>query len=219
MDARPSRTGDTRPEDQGGILDALLGQLGVTGATVLGHSLGADVAVALAERGGKVGKLIVIDEGPDYTVANPPAVNTVLRLPGLGRLMYRTLPAFAFRIALESFFAPGYRLADAFDTPGPAVDDARAVPYACFLSSQAEKQRFVAQTPLDDRLRALGLSTLVIFGDRDRVYRSAESCARYRAVANVRIEVIPDAGHSPMLEAPRQTADAIRAFLGGNPLV
>ena len=123
------------PEDQGGILDDLLGHRGVTGATVLGHSLGADVAVALAERGGKVGKLIVIDEGPDYKVAYPPAVNTVLRLPGLGRLMYRTLPTCAFRIALESFFAPGYRLADAFDTPGPAVDDARAVPYACFLSS------------------------------------------------------------------------------------
>jgi pimeloyl-ACP methyl ester carboxylesterase len=135
--AKPDR--GYAPEDQAGILDALLGQLGVTSATVLGHSMGADIAIALAERGGTVEQLIVIDEGPEYMVATPPAVNSVLRLPGIGGLIYRSLPAFAFRMAVMSFFAPRYRLTDAFHTPERPVDDARAVPYACFRSSQAEK--------------------------------------------------------------------------------
>jgi hypothetical protein len=74
--------------------------------------------------------------------------------------------------------------------PQRPVAHAQAVPYACFHASRTEKERFVAQKPLEARLRALGLSTLVIFGDRDQVY------------------VIPDAGHSPLLETPLRTPSA-----------
>ena len=43
-----------------------------------------------------VAKLIVINEGPDYTVANVPAVNSLLLLPWFGSILYRNLPASQF---------------------------------------------------------------------------------------------------------------------------
>ena len=201
------------PENQASLLGVLLDRMGVTHATILGHSMGADVAISLAEQGFWTGRLIVIDEAPDYTVINPPGINSLLLRPRLGRVLYRSLPAFATRAAVAAFFAPGYPMADAFDVPDRPVRDARAVPYSCFQQSQAEQQRFFAETANDVRLRGLEVSTLVIFGEQDQLFRSAESCDRYRCVPNVRVERIPDAGHSPMVEKPFRTAEVILNFL------
>lgn len=202
-----------RPEDQAYALGVLLDRMGVTDATILGHSMGADVAISIAEQGFQATRLVVINEAPDNTVIHPPGVNSLLLRPRLGHVLYRSLPAFATRSAVATFFAPGYPMADAFDVPDRPVRDARAVPYSCFVQSQVEQQRFFAEAPNDVRLRALGVSTLVIFGEQDQLFRSADSCDRYRLVPNVSVETIPGAGHSPMLENPSRTADIILPFL------
>ena len=202
-----------RPEDQARALFALLYRLGVADAPIVGHSMGADVAISLAEQGFPASRLVIIGEAPDFTVADPPAVNSLLLRPRIGPMLYRSLPAFATRAAVAAFFAPGYRPAAAFDVPDRPIRDARAVPYHCFRDSQVEQKLFLAEAANDVRLRGLGVSALVIFGDQDQLFRSAESCDRYRLVPNVSVETIPGAGHSPMLENPSRTAEIILAFL------
>jgi pimeloyl-ACP methyl ester carboxylesterase len=211
--SKPARGYDA--ENQARVLGELLDRIGVTDAIILGHSMGADIAISLTEQGFRTGRLIIINEAPDYTVFNPPAVNSLLLRRRLGPMLWQNLPAFAIRAAVAPCFAPGYPLAAAFDVPDRPVQDARAVPYRCFRDSQAEQRRFFSETASDIRLSALRLSTLVIFGEKDQIFGSAESCDRYRKVRNVKVETISDAGHSPMLENPSQTAEIISTFLAG----
>ncbi len=198
------------PQSQARVLRALLVDLDVVDPVLVGHSLGADVAVSLVEQGFGVSKLVIINEAPDYTLVNRPFVSKLLRLPVLGEAIFRMLPTSAYRPVLASFLAPGRSLASTFDDVTQTVDDADGVPYACFRDSQDEKERFVADQPLDQRLAALGISTLVMFGGQDQVCQSDGSCARYRNVPGVTVEILPESGHSPMLENPTGTAEIIR---------
>ncbi|MEW2549905.1 alpha/beta hydrolase [Streptomyces sp. NPDC047002] len=201
------------PEEQAAVLRALLDELDVSGPAVVGFSLGADVAVALGESGFPLRRLVLVDEGPDYSLATPPAVNKVLRMPVVGPLLHAALPASGFRRAVEGFLAPGASLDSVFDEPARVVGEARAVPYAAFSATQAEKERYVADMPLDARVAQLALPTLVLFGAQDQVYRARPSCERYGLLPNATAEVIEDAGHSPVVERPEHTADRVRAFV------
>ncbi|GII54218.1 hypothetical protein Pth03_26070 [Planotetraspora thailandica] len=168
------------------------------------------MAISLNEQGTAVSRLVVVGEGPDYSVADPPAINALLRLPVLGPLLFRGLPPSVSRKVVMGFLAPGASVASAFDDVTQPVWDVRAVQYACFLGTQEEKERYVAERPLDVRIPALGTPALVIFGERDQVFRSAESCDRYRAMPDATVEVVPGAGHSPITEDPSGTAEIIR---------
>lgn len=201
------------PEQQARVLRSVLDALGVRAATLVGHSLGGDIVISLVEQGFAATGLVVVDEGPDYTLIRPSRANSLLRVPGLGSLLYRHLPTAAVEAVVGTFFAPGYPARTAFDVPDRPVRDVHAVSYACFKGSQDGKERYVAQRALDARLGAVGVPTLVLFGERDRVYHGAGSAARYRAVSGVTVETTPDAGHSPMLETPAWTAERIGTFL------
>ncbi|OPX13348.1 alpha/beta fold hydrolase [Mycobacterium sp. AT1] len=205
--------GGHSPEQQGRVLKHVLEHLGVTGGTLLGHSLGADVAIAALEQGLIADDLVVVNEGPDYSTFNRNRINLLLRAPLIGPALYRILPTAAIHTAVATFFAPGFPVAGAFDAPLQPVWDVHKVKYRCFLASQVQKERYVADRPLDQRISALGIPTLVLFGERDQVYRSASSTLRYRAVANATVETVADAGHSPILESPEWTAETIRHFL------
>ncbi len=53
-------------ENQADLVAEALGRLGVRGATVVGHSLGGTVSVALAERSPRlVDRIVIVDTGPD----------------------------------------------------------------------------------------------------------------------------------------------------------
>src|SRR5260370_38452450 len=64
---------------------------------------------------------------------------------------------------------------------------------------------YLKQRALPDRLTALGLPVLVIFGADDHRWRSS-SAAAYRAVPGARVELLPGVGHTPMQEAPAPTS-------------
>ncbi len=201
------------PEEQARAIATVLDRMGVSGATVVGHSLGSNVAISLAEQGADVSRIVIIDEAPDYSLANPSTANSILRTPGIGPFLYRNLPDFALRKALSIFFAPDFRLEAAFDVADRPILDARAVLYDCFRNTQIEKERFVADKPLDVRLRELNIPALILFGQLDQVFQCAGACRRYGTVPNAAVEVLANAGHSPMLEDPTSTAQFLYPFL------
>jgi pimeloyl-ACP methyl ester carboxylesterase len=51
----------------------------------------------------------------------------------------------------------------------------------------------------------LGIPVLVIFGADDQRWRSTSATA-YHAVHDVRVELLPGVGHTPMLEDPQTTS-------------
>jgi pimeloyl-ACP methyl ester carboxylesterase len=68
---------------------------------------------------------------------------------------------------------------------------------------------------LSRRLRLITAPTLVILGASDRLIPRAHGDAFVSGIPNARLEVIPDAGHSPMQEQPDAFFAAMDAFLAG----
>jgi pimeloyl-ACP methyl ester carboxylesterase len=70
---------------------------------------------------------------------------------------------------------------------------------------------YLRQRSVPDRLAALGLPVLVIFGADDQRWRSS-SAAAYRVVTGARVELLPGVGHTPMLEDPQTTGTLLLEF-------
>jgi pimeloyl-ACP methyl ester carboxylesterase len=211
------REGGRAPEDQARLLRDAMRELRVSPVATVGHSLGATIAVALAESGFPTGDLVVLSEGPDYTVANPPLVNRVLRAPLIGPVLWEHLPDRALRNGLAGFFAAGFDVEAAFDDRRRPLLDARRVSHRTFATTQRTKERYAAAKPLDARIASLATRSLVLFGPHDDTFDAAPSIARYDRVPGVRTALVPGTGHSPMLEDPGTTARHVLSFLTPSP--
>ena len=63
-----------------------------------------------------------------------------------------------------------------------------------------------------DRLVGLGKPVLVVWGERDVLTPTTANVERYRK-AGLTPTIIPGVGHSPMVEAPGEFANAIMEFI------
>lgn len=178
-----------------GVLD----DLGVDKVVAVGHSYGADVALALASRAEKT---VIIGQAPDYSYATFPPGNGLLALPVLGPVLHRLAPPAAVRRAVSYAFAPGFE----FDPV--LLEDHAATDPAVARAVIVDRRRALAARPLDAQVRALGRPTLVILGRHDRFYPCDRTASRYRA-AGARVEIVEDAGHSPQVERPAKIVDLV----------
>jgi pimeloyl-ACP methyl ester carboxylesterase len=70
---------------------------------------------------------------------------------------------------------------------------------------------YIAERSVPERLTALEVPILVIFGAADPRW-DPSSVHRYDTVPNARVEQLPGVGHFPMLEAPEQIGELLLAF-------
>lgn len=194
---------------QAAVVEAVLDQLGITGATAVGHSFGADVAVELAERSSRVDRLIIVAQAPDYSDAQLPRSGALATVPvlgtsllGAGRLLAIVIGAVR---ALRS--GPGAPVGLA----AQGMSDFVALDGGMFRVVLLDRRHRMAARPLDAQVRAAGKPTLAILGGRDHFY-GARAEQRYLD-AGARVRVLPDSGHSPHVEVPHETAALIRAFV------
>jgi pimeloyl-ACP methyl ester carboxylesterase len=200
-------------DQQAALVAAALDRLDVQGAVVVGHSMGFDVATALAARATQlVDRLVNIDEGPSEDVCSTPFIATLGYAPVIGQAMWRLAPDFAIKQGYESAFAPGFDLAEGFPNPDQVVNDFNAMTYTSFRDASQANTDFVEELPLDQRLRSLPVPLLSIFGAEDELCDPAESQAAYRTVPGARLAEIEGAGHSPNVEKPDETAALIEEF-------
>jgi pimeloyl-ACP methyl ester carboxylesterase len=199
-------------ENQGRLVALALGRLDVQGAVVVGHSLGFDVATAVAKESSElVDRLVNIDEESDPSYGELPFLARLGFVPVVGETIWRVTPDFAIRDGYESAFAPGYDLGDFGDQ---IVDDFRAMTYTSYDSSSPEA--YENERPLNQRVQAAAIPLLVIFGTEDQLYDDpVEAAQAYDTVQGARIEMIKGAGHSPNMERPDETASLILDFAAG----
>jgi pimeloyl-ACP methyl ester carboxylesterase len=198
--------------DQADLVAQALARLGVTDATVVGHSLGGGVAVALAERSpALVSKLVIIDtraspdeEGDLGVLANLPFV------PVIGPALWRIKPDFSIRRGLEVAFAPGYDVPDAF------VEDVRQMTYTSYKESAQEFHNYTDEESLADRAAATGKPLLVIMGAEEQIIADPQAAidAYLKAVPTAFGNLIQGAGHSPNVEEPDLTSEFVLGFAG-----
>lgn len=75
---------------------------------------------------------------------------------------------------------------------------------------------YLSQRSIPGRLAVLGLPVLVIFGGDDQRWRPSSATA-YRAVPGARVELLPGAGHTPMVDDPQATAGLLLGFAAAQP--
>jgi pimeloyl-ACP methyl ester carboxylesterase len=194
-------------EDQARRVSAALDKLGVRRAVVVGHSMGGAVATALTElRRPLVESLVILDTGPDKGDGQLPLTARLGFVPVLGQAIRRVVPDSAIRNGLESAFAPGFDVPDAF------VDDFRDMTYSSYDGSHDAVDDYREKSGLADRLADERVPLLVAFGAEDDI-ADPKSAQDYRKVPNARIVVLDGAGHSPHVEKPAATARLIRDFI------
>lgn len=176
---------------------ALLDELGVARPTVVGHSSGGYVATALAERRPDlVGGLVLVSTGPapDAMLPEAAAVRVLMGRP-FGPLVWPLRTTGMLRRGIRSVTARPVDVPDGF------LADVRRTRYADFRQVMAGYAAYLAERPVPDRVAALGVRLLVVFGDADPRWDPA-SARRYAAVPGARLEYLPGVGHVAMLEDP-----------------
>lgn len=193
-------------DDQARRVSAALDRMGVRRATIVGHSMGGAVATALTElRRPLVASLVFLDTPPDKADGQLPLTARLGFVPVLGQAIRRVAPDSAVRNGLESAFAPGFDVPDAF------VDDFRDMTYSSYDGSHDAVDDYREQQGLADRLADEQVPLLVAFGSRDDIADPA-SAQDYRKVPDARIVTLDGAGHSPHVEQPARTARLINEF-------
>jgi len=186
------------------VLEAL-DEDGVEAFAAAGHSMGGLVATALAELApDRVTRLVLVNAPPSYEsrTAARGRNERILGLPVIGDLVWRSLSDDRLRATMRSAFAPGHDVPDVF------VQDMKRTTRAAFTGSSAAIDDYLRRRPLAQRVAALGQETLVVFGERDGRVDPA-SLDGYGPVANATVVTIPEAGHTPIWEAPERTAELI----------
>jgi pimeloyl-ACP methyl ester carboxylesterase len=202
--------------NQASAVAEALAKLHVVGATVVGHSLGGSVAVALAEQSPQLAtRIVIIDQSPEDGFEHESLGEHLSMWPVVGQAIARLAqiaPTSAVRSEYDQAFAPGYNISSGFDNPDQPVDDLRAMTYTAVKDTVNAEQDYVDDGPLDQRLEALHVPLLVIFGAEDQIYDPQAAIARYGQVPGAQTHLIPGAGHSPNVEKPNLVAPLILAF-------
>src|SRR5262245_1155186 len=203
--AKPA--GGYRIADQARRVGAVLDDLGVRRATVVGHSTGGMVATSLAEqRPDLVTAIALIDTGPraDAYIGDN-LISRLLPVPVVGQLIWRLRTDNTIRGGLGTAFTRKVAI------PDQIIADVRGMTNRSFTATYQASLAFLRERPVPDRLAKLGLPVLVIFRSRDRRWQPS-SAEDYRRVRQARIEIL-DAGHTPMLEDPDTTGALLRGFV------
>jgi pimeloyl-ACP methyl ester carboxylesterase len=195
--------------DQADLVAQALDKLGVRDATIVGHSLGGGVAVAVAERSPTlVNRVMIIDTPPDHSDSSLGLVAKLGFTPVIGEFFWRVKPDFAVKKGLAVAFAPG------FDVPDEFVEDVDRMTYSSYHDSPEGLDDYTKEEPLDQRMRETGKPLMVIMGAEEQIVdEPAKRLAEYRAtVPGTKTRLIAGAGHSPNVEKPAETAALVLGF-------
>jgi pimeloyl-ACP methyl ester carboxylesterase len=198
-DSTPLASGSSIPH-QAGAVTALLDDLGIERAAVVGHSMGGLVATQIAlDRPELVARLVLVDAGGvPMTERRLSAVLRVLRLahrsftrPAVLDLLVSSRAA--RRLMLRGAMADPDCLSD--ELAALVVPRLDAPGFADAIAASARAVR--TSDPA-----AIAVPTRLIWGERDLFapVRTAEDMLR--ALPDGRLDVLPGIGHSPMVEAP-----------------
>ena len=183
---------------------------GVGEFAAAGHSMGGVVATALTELvPDRVTRLVLVNAPPSYEsrTAARGRGERILGLPVVGPLVWRSLSDDKLRTMMQTAFAPGH------DVPHVFVEDLRRTTLAAFTGASGAIDDYLKRRQLPERVGALTQQALIVFGERDgRV--APGSLDAYGPLANATVVTIPEAGHTPVWEAPDRTAELIATGAG-----
>ena len=199
-------TGDYTDERSIAILLALLDQLGVPRATIVGNSMGGRIAWRFAAaHPERMDKLVLIS--PDGFASPGVPYGATQYVPLMMRALPYVLPSFMLRASLAPAYAdpkvmtePLYaRYRDMMLAPG--VRQA--------IVDRMGQQKLLDPVPL---LRTIQAPTLLLWGEQDAMIPFGNAADYLAALPHGRLAPLPAVGHLPQEEAP-DTVAILRRFL------
>jgi len=202
--------------DQADLLAQLIEDRDLHDVTLVGHSFGGGVALALALQAdtrlkGRIAKLVLLD-----SIAYPqkiPVFFKLLGVPVMSQLGVRMAPSsWQIEVALKLAYYDHSK-----------IDPAEIEAYAAPMQSAAGKHaiiysaRQIVPDGLDRlaaRYKSITLPTLILWCDHDRIVPLEIGLKLRRAMPNSTFKLVTDCGHMPQEEQPEATLRLIRGFLG-----
>lgn len=197
---------------QAALVAGVMDQLGVAHATLVGHSLGANIAAHFAfaypER---VDKLVVVD-GVALTEARSSWLSQWFWIPPVRRwgqvvLRWYVTPEFSRKL-LRSAYADPARLMPEVEARYLAPQTLPDWDVALLALSRDQ-----GKDNLPRPLSALSASTLIVWGEQDTWITLADGRRLWAALTQAEWVVIASAGHLPMEEQPEAFNQRLLDFL------
>jgi pimeloyl-ACP methyl ester carboxylesterase len=180
-----------------GLYIELLDQLDLNDVTVVGNSIGGWICAEMALQGSpRISSIILVDavgiEVPDHPVADFFA----LTMDQVAELSYHDPDSFRIDVSTmppaQQAVMAGNRAALAVYGGTPSTGD----------------------PTLRERLEAISVPALVLWGESDRIVDQAYGRAYADAIPTARFQLLTGTGHVPQIETPQQLLSAIRDFAG-----
>jgi pimeloyl-ACP methyl ester carboxylesterase len=202
-------TGDYTDARAMRIIADLMDQLGVRRANLIGNSLGGRIAWNFAANyPDRVSRLVLVSPdgfaSPGFAYDKPPEVP----------LMMKALPYIAPRGMLKANFAVAYAHPE-------ALSEATVTRYRDMMLAPGVRRAMLArmgQTILHDpapTLARIQAPTLLLWGERDAMIPIANAADYLRDVPHVTLVRLPNLGHVPFEEDPRDSLGPVERFLAG----
>ncbi len=203
----PMPDGNYRVVPTVGLVTRLMDALGVVRATVVGNSLGGEVAWRMAvETPDRVERLVLI--APSGFLSPGQEYGEPLKIPGWLSIIEHLLPRVLIAQSLRSYYGEPSRLTEA--TVDRYWDMLRVPGVRAALVSRMGQFIVEDPHPLLPRIR---VPTLLMWGERDIVIPYSGAPAFAKLIPDVRQVSYADVGHMPMEEVPERSLKDLRAFL------
>jgi pimeloyl-ACP methyl ester carboxylesterase len=178
------------------LYSGLIDDLGLTGVTVIGNSIGGWIAAEIALLGNpRISGVVLVDAAGLQVAAAPAADFFSLTMDQVADLSYYNPDA--FRIDLDSL-----------------PEQQKAVMAGNRASLALYGGTAMADPSLLGRLSGVATPVLVVWGAADRMIPPEHGRAYASTIPGARFELVPEAGHLPQLETPDTLLKAVMDFAG-----
>jgi pimeloyl-ACP methyl ester carboxylesterase len=195
------------------LLDRFCEELGLRGATLVGNSMGGFISVqAVTERPDLYRRLVLVAAAGIINTWNPQARATATAWAW--RRLGETVAVQGARLlsrsrAREALLGPFFRYPNRLpaDLLWEQVDGGIRCP------AFADALQAVISHDIRERLSAIELPTMVLWGLSDRVIPVAAALSYHRRIPHSRLEIFERTGHLPQLERPLRFNTVLEDFL------
>jgi len=201
--------GDYRPSAMADALLGLLDQLQVRRTDVVAHSYGCAVALAMALDHPERVRRLVLSDAFVYQ-DQMPWFFAWSRTPVLGEVLFGLFynQQMDWRMSM-SFHDPRFVTQDMVDRASAALDKPGTRAAALAVA------RGLDLDVAEGTYGRMNKPTLLTWGEEDAVTDLRYADRMLQHLPRARLEVFPDSGHFPMVEAPNRFASLVYAFLSG----
>lgn len=203
-------TGNYSLAEMAYVLRDLVETLGISQFSLAGHSMGGAVALQWAMLDYKaLDKLILMDSAGKYSNNRSPIMEQMMKGNNVMRIAKKGDGARVMQLAMANPpFVPAQVMAD-FE----AKQLSRTPVYDKVMEQMLARDKTLNVRLFNTALKLLPMPVLVVWGEKDALF-SANVTDQYKNwLKQGQVVVLPDIGHSPLLEAPLLTSQAMKRFL------